>query len=230
MPVIITSQNFVNLDQMTSTKLNSIVGGTSFTSTAATTTNDGTLLVIGGLLQLGTVTSSNMGVGSVNSSAIVDGSITGTDIAALTIGGGNIAALAIDFTKMATSLTSTISQVKAETSGSYLSPNTLKFAPSSVQCRGTLVANGGTAVTLKTGSYGIASMTFIDASTTLVTMSAAMADVNYQVVCTANTNTTPGSGFPYTVAIFGKTTTTFYIYGQMLLGLSWDFTVHGVLA
>lgn len=89
--VIQTSQSFANGDSVTSTKLNAIVTGSSFTSDAVTGTG---LTVTGaGTLSLGTVASSNMGTNSVLAGSIADGVITNVKIGA---------SAAIDLSKLAT--------------------------------------------------------------------------------------------------------------------------------
>lgn len=72
--VIQTSQSFANGDSVTSTKLNAIATGSSFTSDAVTGTG---LTVTGaGTLSLGTVASSNMGTNSVLTASIADNAVT----------------------------------------------------------------------------------------------------------------------------------------------------------
>ena len=89
--VINTSQTFANGDSVTSTKLNSIATGSTFTSDAVTGTG---LTVTGaGTLSLGTVSSSNMGTNSVLAGSIADGVITNVKIGA---------SAAIDLSKLAT--------------------------------------------------------------------------------------------------------------------------------
>lgn len=62
-----TTITFADGDQVTSTKLNQIISGASFTSDAITGT---TLLVTGGQLKVGTITASEMGTNSVTNTAI----------------------------------------------------------------------------------------------------------------------------------------------------------------
>lgn len=83
-----TTITFADGDQVTSSKLNQIISGTSFTSDAITGT---TLIVTGGQLKVGTITASEMGLDSVTGTAIAAeavayGNILSSDIAS----GGNI--------------------------------------------------------------------------------------------------------------------------------------------
>jgi len=73
MPVIQTSQIYVNGNTVTSTNLNAIAGGSSFVAGAVTGT---TLAVVGGALKVNTITATEMGTGAVTTTALLDGNVT----------------------------------------------------------------------------------------------------------------------------------------------------------
>ena len=97
--VIQTSTTFNNGDSVTSTKLNSITTASTFTSGAVS--GAGLIVTGSGLLSLGAVSSSNMGVDSVLTASIVNLNVTTAKIADLNVTTGKIADLGITTGKIA---------------------------------------------------------------------------------------------------------------------------------
>lgn len=97
--VIQTSTTFNNGDSVTSTKLNSITTASTFTSSAVS--GSGIVVTGGGLLSLGTVSSSNMAVDSVLTASIANLNVTTAKIADLNVTTGKIADLGVTTGKIA---------------------------------------------------------------------------------------------------------------------------------
>lgn len=94
---MLTTITWADTDQVTSAKLNQIVSGLSFETGDLTGT---TLLVVGGKLKVGTITSSEMGANSVTSSAIANQAVETSNIAPGAVTAAKIASATITADKI----------------------------------------------------------------------------------------------------------------------------------
>lgn len=93
-----TTITFANGEQVTSTKLNEIISGASFTEGAV----DGTTLLVSiGKLRVGTITANEMGADSITTLAIANASVTTPKIALGAVGTNQMASASVTGEKIA---------------------------------------------------------------------------------------------------------------------------------
>jgi hypothetical protein len=209
-----TTINFADGDQVTSAKLNEIISGASFTTSAITGT---TLSVTGGKMKVGTITSSELGVGCVTATAIaanavtstriLNGNVTTEKIADSAVTAAKIADGAITFAKLATAAAATKTVMQSETAGYVVIPSMVKHADGAAKAHGCFSMAAGTR-TLLSYNENIASATYLSSTTTRVTFDNAMIDAYYTVLATWESNSAADN---QTVSIFNKNATYFEI-------------------
>lgn len=209
-----TTQSWADGDQVTSTKLNAIISGASFTTDAVTGT---TLTVTGGKLKVGTITSSEMGALSVGTTAlaasavtsakIADGNITTAKLATGAVTTAKIADEAITMAKLDTGLAATEAVMEAETGGYVVTPDFVKHSKRVTKVHGC-VALGVSSRTLQSNSVNVTSVSRDSASTTKVTLTTNMASGNYTVVATWESSGTADNAV---VSVYDKTAGSFYL-------------------
>jgi len=210
---ISTTQVFADGDQVTSAKLNNLISQASFTANAITGT---TLVVTGGKLKVGTITSAEIGAGAivaagiaddaVITSKIFDGNVTTAKIADLSVTVGKIANGTITFAKLATSAAATENAMKTETGSLLVTPDVVKHSLRVAKAHGVVELGVGTR-TLKTNSFNITSVAADTANGTRVILDTDMGATNYTVLVTWESTT----GDAQTVSVYGKTAGGFYI-------------------
>lgn len=193
---MLTTITWADTDQVTSAKLNQIVSGLSFETGDLTGT---TLLVVGGKLKVGTITSSEMGANSVTSSAIANqavetsniapGAVTAAKIASATITADKITSATLTFSLLSADALATQSVMENETSGYIVTPNRVKHAPGAAKAHGEFAITG-TGRTIKSNSVNIASLTRVSATQTTVTLTTNMGSANYTVITSGVTDGT----------------------------------------
>lgn len=211
---ITTTITFADGDQVTSAKLNQIISGASFTTSAVT---GSTLTVTGGKLKVGTITSSEMGAASVTATAlassavttakIYDGNVTTAKIADLAITGAKIASGVITASHLSSGLAATESAMENETGGYTVTPDFVKHSKRVAKAHGC-VSLGVSSRTLLSGSVNVDSVTRDSASTTKVTLDTNMSSGNYTVLATWESN---GAADLASVAVYDKTDGSFYL-------------------
>jgi hypothetical protein len=209
-----TTQTFADGEQVTSTKLNAIVSGASFTADAVTGT---TLAVVGGKLKVGTITSSEIGALAVGTTAlaangvttvkIADGNITTAKLATGAVTGIKITDGVITFAHLSSAVPASESAMEAESSSRVVTPDVVKHSPRVAKAHGCIALTASTR-TLLSSSVNITSVAVESTTATRVVLAANMASDNYTVVATWEASS--GSDLQ-PVAIYSKTAGGFYI-------------------
>ncbi len=187
MGVFSTTIDFENLQQVTSTKLDEIAGGSQFTADAIVGT---TLAVVGGQLQVGTITGGNITAGSLTQELFADRAIGGGKIALGGIVTNNIGDLAvtnekialttIDFTRLSTTLPATQSNMQNQATNKMVTPDAVKYAPGAAKAYGAFTITGAGRGIID--SLNVASVTRISDTQSQVFLTAPMSGTSYVVV------------------------------------------------
>ena len=171
MGVVNTTENFANNDVVTSTKMNNIIDGTTFTSEALVSGNT-TLQLVGGKLQVraGGITSNELASNSVVSSSIADSSVITAKLADLSVTTAKIPDSAITTAKIADANVTTVKIADANITPAKLNGAQTGTAPiygvrAWVNFDGTLNADkvgtyartvGSTTATISITNHGLA--------------------------------------------------------------------------
>ncbi len=183
-----TSITFADVDQITSDKLNLIIGGASFTSSAVT---GSTLSVVGGKLKVGTITLSEMAANSVGTTQLVNLSVTTGKIAAGAVGTTQLANLSVNASKIALN-TITLSQISTSTvatqanmenltAGKLVTTDSVHYAPGAAKAYGEFNIISS-ARNIKTGYFNVSSVTRVSSTQTTVSLLLNMGSTNYTVL------------------------------------------------
>lgn len=209
-----TTITFADGDQVTSAKLNQIISGASFTTSAVTGT---TLTVTGGKLKVGTITSSEMGTASVTATAlasnavttakIYDGNVTTAKLAAAAVTGAKIATETITYSNLSTGLSATSTVMKNETAGYMVTADSFQHSRRASKAHGCISIGGGTRALLA-NSLNVSSVARDSATTTQVVLDTNMSSDNYTVLVTWESASTADN---QTASVYDKTAGGFYI-------------------
>jgi len=183
-----TSITFADVDQITSDKLNLIIGGASFTSSAVT---GSTLSVVGGKLKVGTITLSEMAASSVGTTQLVNLSVTTGKIAAGAVGTTQLANLSVNASKIALN-TITLSQISTSTvatqanmeslaAGKIVTAEFVNYNPGVAKAFGEFNIISS-ARNIKTGYFNVSSVTRVSSTQTTVAITNNMSGTNYTVL------------------------------------------------
>lgn len=207
-----TTIDFSDGDQVTSAKLDQIISGASFTTSAVTGT---TLTVTGGKLKVGTITSSEMGTSSVLATAIAsnavistkiaDGNITTSKIATGAVTTAKIADGAITAVHMSAGIAATESAMQNETGGYVVTPDFVKHSDRVTKAHGC-VALTATTRTLLGNSVNVSSVDPTSTTLTRIYLATNMGSVNYTVLATWEST---GTADLQAVAVYGKAASFF---------------------
>lgn len=223
MPVVDTSITFQDNDQVTASKLNSIMDNSSFVS-GAVVSGSGLQITAGGQMQIGD------GSNGITTAKIADLNVTTAKIADLAVTTGKMADLAITTGKVADSAITTVKI--ADSTSTSTGVTTAKLANSSVTADkiadSTITASklsggqtgsapafaarafgtielGTSSRTVQPGAKNIASASRPAATDTSVTFTTAMPDANYVVMATYQVNLSIATS----ISIYEKTTSGF---------------------
>lgn len=223
-----TTQTFADTEQVTSTKLNAIIGGLSADADLAA---DSTITVTSGAIKVGVIAAGNIAADAVTTVKILDANVTAgklaTDsvttakIAALNVTEAKLAADSVSWLKTLTADRAVQADMQSETAAHFVAPSALKYHPGIAKAYGTVAFENG--VVTVTGGYNVTSAT--DTGTGReITLAVTMANTNYVVTATGN-----GGGSQFDVT--GKTTTKFTLSGPAeAASRTVSFVVHGALA
>jgi len=231
MPGFATTITFADGDQVTSSKLNEIVGGLAPTSDLLA---DGTLAIVLGQIKLGTVLIGNMGANSVGTTQLVDGSVTNAKLGPTSVGTANIQPLsvsgprimsgAVDFSKINANALPAKGQMQNETSQLLVTPDMVRYSPGVAKAYGGFNITG-TGRTLRTGSYNITSLTRVDSTHTTVVIDTDMSTTLYVAVAQFESDGTEN----LSATIYDKQTGTFRImHPAEGPGRAISFVVYGI--
>lgn len=232
MGVITTTIDFANGDQVTSSKLDQIQGGSSFDPSAVF---DDSLQVVGGKLKLGTVQTSNLAANSVTSDQIADDAVGADQLANNSVAAANIidgsittaemADKAITIAKIADAAFAARAQVETPTSGVIPTPDLFKYHLGIVKAYGTV--NWAPSDTALSGQYNVTSASRPNGQSRQIVLGVTMADTNYVVT----PSWVEGATIATSLTVENKTTTGFTIFGSgEAVGRKASFTVFGKLA
>ncbi len=234
MPAVIqTTQTWADGDQVTSSKLINILGGSSFTNDAVVGT---TLTVVGGQMKVGTITSSEMGSASVTATALAasavetaklaDGAVTTVKLGNLSVTGAKIAAGTITRDKVADSAYAVKATMEQQLKDYVTPPSSVKFSPSSAKAHGSFLT-ASTARNIRANSFNITSLTRVSSTQTTILLATNMNSTNYTVVaCFESDGSETGE-----VAVYDKTAGSFKIrHPSESAGRAVNFTVFGTYA
>lgn len=214
MGVVNTTYTFANNDVVTSTRMNNIIGDTTFTSDALVNGN-ATLEVSGGKLRVrsGGITSNELASNSVVTSKITDLNVTTGKLADLSVTTAKINDASVTAAKIAAdsvAWTNTLpadravqADVQSQSASHFVSPDVMKFHPGVSLAGGVLtMATGGIV-----GSHGVNTTATGSGTLRTVTLSSAMANTNYRVQISQEDASTTANA----PVITAKTTTTFTV-------------------
>ncbi len=232
MGVLTTTINFADGDQVTSSKLNEIIGGSSFTASAV---YDDSLQVNNGKLQVGTVRTSNLGDDSVTQGKIADDAVGADQLAAnavvtASIADANvttakIADKAVTIAKVADAAFAPRASVETPAGALITSPDVLKYHPGIAKAYG-IVALAPSDASIS-GSYNVTSASAASATSRAVVLGITMANTDYVVIATY----VEGASIGASIAVENKTTTGFTLYtAPQATGRKVQFSVFGKLA
>lgn len=226
-----TTINFADGDQVTSTKLDQIIGGFALGADSA----DGTTITINGsgVISLGTVTAANMGANAVTTNTILDANVTAAKLATDAVETAKIKDAAVTnakildgtilFVKFGAAALATQAEMQSETASKLAAAATMKYHPGIAKAYGTVSLVSG--VTTITGGYNVTSA--IDTGTgRQITLSVTMANTNYQVLVTYKDTGAVANSVAYSVDSATQFTlqagaeaagraVTFIIFGQL---------------
>lgn len=188
MGALTTTQVWSDGDQVTSGKLNDILGNSTFTNDAVF---NATLVNTGGKLQVGVIDAVNLGVNSVTSSAIAAGAVNTSEIAIGAVILSRLGTNSVDSSKIIngnvftyhfnSSVYPTQAQTENETADLLLTPSNLKFAPMIPKVHGGFsIAN--TTRNIRGNSYNVQAITRIDSTHTEVTIARDMIGTAYTAI------------------------------------------------
>jgi hypothetical protein len=234
MAAITSTITFADGDQVTSAKLNEILSGSSFVAGAITGT---TLVITGGALKVGTITSSEMGAlsiatgslidASVTTAKLADGSITTAKLANLAVTGAKIAAETITFSNLSTAAVAAQSAMQSESASQLVAAATAKYSPAAAKGYGEFLITG-TGRTIRANSRNISGLTRIDSTNTTVNLGANMDSEFYTVVASLVSTGTPIEG---SVTVYDKAAGSFkLLHPAEGSGRSVNFVIFGKLA
>lgn len=236
MAAITTTITFADGDQVTSTKLNQIATGSTYSSGGLDNT---TLKVTAGKLSVGTITSSEMGTASVVAAAIASGAVTEakigtgavttTKLGDLAVTAAKIAAGTITFAKLSTAAVADQAGMEAETGSLLVTADVMKNSPGVAKAYGCFTTPTGTTRALETGSHNVASVAGVSSEVTTVTFTDEMATAYYTVV--AGYQNSAGDTAAAAPGVYTKSTTGFTIKHEAASSTrAITFCVFGALA
>lgn len=225
-----TTQAFVDAEQVTSTKLNTIVSGLSISGDSV---DASTITVSAGVLSVGTIAAGQIGADAVTTVKILDLNVTTAKIADLAVTAGKLAADSVTTAKIldanvswAKTLTAdraVQADMQSETASHYVSPDVLKYHPGVAKAYGIVTASAGSSTL--TGGYKVTSATE-SGNDRVIVLAVTMANSNYVVQVSYEDGSSVGNA----PAVHTKTTTGFYIGVTEAVGRKVSFTVFGQLA
>ena len=193
-----TTITFADGDQVTSEKLNDIISGASFTSSAVTGT---TLSVVGGKLKVGTVTESEIGSNSISTAALQTLSVTSAKIALgavgtlqianLGVGTNNLGPAVVTFDKISGSAFAGKTQMENESDNFIASAIRVKNSPGVAKAYGRVTVQATGRVVTGGQDYNVSGATRNTSTGTIVTLTNNMGSANYTVIAHCETD---GSG------------------------------------
>lgn len=209
-----TTITFADGDQVTSAKLNQIITGASFTTSAVTGT---TLTVTGGKLKVGTITSSEMGAASVTATAlasnavttakIYDGNVITEKLADSAVTAVKIAPNTITFSRISTGTIATKTLMQNETASLLVTPDMVKHSKRAAKAHGCIAIGGGTRSILP-NSVNVTSVSRDSATTTRVVLDNDMSSDDYTVLLTWESASAASNEY---ASVYDKTAGGFYI-------------------
>lgn len=225
-----TTVNFADGDQVTSTKLDEIIGGFSL---AADSVDASTITLSSGVLSVGTVAAGNIGAGAVTTVKLGDLAVTTGKINDLAVTAGKLAADSVTTAKIAdanvswaktlTADRAVQADMQSETASHYVSPDVIKYHPGVSKAGGTVEFENGSATV--TGGYNVTGATDTG-SGRQVTLAVTMANTLYRVNACYIDSGSVGAALAVTI----NSATQFTIYGTEAAGRKIMFDVFGTLA
>lgn len=225
-----TTVNFADGDQVTSTKLDEIIGGFSL---AADSVDNSTITLSSGVLSVGTVAAGNIGAGAVTTVKLGDLAVTTGKINDLAVTAGKLAADSVTTAKIAdanvswaktlTADRAVQADMQSETASHYVSPDVIKYHPGVSKAGGTVAFENGSATV--TGGYNVTGATDTG-SGRQVTLAVTMANTLYRVNACYIDSGSVGAALAVTI----NSATQFTIYGTEASGRKIMFDVFGTLA
>lgn len=225
-----TTINFADGDQVTSTKLDQIIGGFSLESDSVDAT---TVTLSSGVLSVGTISAGNIGANAVTTVKILDANVTAAKLATDAVETAKIKDSAVTTAKIAdanvswaktlTADRAVQADMQSETASHFVSPDVLKYHPGVSKAGGIVAFENGSATV--TGGYNVSGATDTG-SGRQITLSVTMANTNYRVHCTYQDGSSVGAA----LAVTNNSTTQFTIYGTEATGRKIVFDVFGQLA
>lgn len=215
MAKLLTTVDFSNRDQVTSPKLDEIIGGASFGPDAVVGT---TLAVVGGQIKVGTITASEMGALSIATGSLQDASVTTPKIAggAVTyeslangsVSGIKIAVGGVLFSSLNAGAFANQSTMESQSGNYIVSPRQVINSPAAVKAYAE-IGLGGTGRTIYPNSFGIDSVTRTNSTNTTFSLTNQMSSANYTVIVSVGYNAgTPAVG---SAVHYQKTSTGFRV-------------------
>lgn len=227
-----TTITFADGDQVTSAKLNQIISGAAFTTSAVTGT---TLTVTGGKLKVGTITESEMGIGSVTNAAlgagavtsgkIYEGNVTTSKLADGAVTGAKIAANTITAANLSAGLAATKAAMQAESGGYTVTPDFVKHSSRVTKAHGVISFPTDATRDLMGNSVNVSGATVISTTATRVNITNNLVSDRYTVLVTYETTT---DATPQAVSVFDKMVSGFTIKHPVgATGMRLNFVVFG---
>lgn len=225
-----TTANFADGDQVTSTKLDEIIGGFSL---AADSVDNSTITLSSGMLSVGTIAAGNIGAGAVTTVKLGDLAVTAAKLAAdavttvkildANVTTAKIADASVSWAKTLTADRAVQADMQSETASHYVSPDVVKYHPGVSKAGGTVAFENGSATV--TGGYNVTGATDTG-SGRQVTLAVTMANTLYRVQACYIDSGSVGAALAVTI----NSATQFTIYGTEAAGRKIMFDVFGTLA
>lgn len=223
---------FVDQMQITSARLNAIIGTASFTSNSVAGT---TLTVVGGKLKVGTISASELGVSCVASGNIqpvavltthlADGCVDTRAIGNFSVSQDKLAEGAVTFNKMAASSIASPQETASGGGNKFVTASNLKYSDGVAKASGVIVFTS-LSDRILSNAHNVNSVFRINKNVVRVNFIGLLLGSNYAVICGCHV---PG----VSVGLVGcvvKTNTYFEIYHpDELINTTIDFAVFGAI-